>query len=69
MNGLWINTVWPHLYVESKTKTKKPQAHVYREKSGDCLRQGMGEWAKWEKVQISSYKISHGDNVQHADYS
>ena len=52
-----VNTVWYHLYVESKKKqtneqTKWKQTHRYREQRGSCQRGGCGGW------EIKKYKLS-----------
>ena len=58
-----------------ESKNNNNRAHIYKEKIGSCQRQG-GEVVGWmaegaQKVQSSSFKISHGDgrNVQHGHYS
>ena len=66
------NTVWSHLYVESK-KNKK-QIHRNRDQICGCQKQGggVGELDEGgQKVQTSGYKINKywGYNVQYDDYS
>ena len=65
----WIktNTVWSHLYMESKF-SKNNHTFRCREQIGGCQSR---RWAKWVKeAQISSYKInkSQGCNVQPGYY-
>ena len=52
-------------YVESKEQKQKTQAHRHREQIGGCQRWELGAVGKMsaggQKVQTSSYKISHQD--------
>ena len=75
------NTVWLHLYVESKKQnkwtniTKQKLTHRYREQTGGCQRGGVEGWGvtAFNLYKFSFWgdeknlKLDRGDNYQYCE--